>query len=98
MNNIVGINDSNIDKMILNIYDYAEKIAKTLDQISVIVDDTKNFYKSEEADLFRREFNAFSENFETIRKNLSAYATDLLAVKIRYKNMDLNSVNILKKN
>ena len=62
--NEVGINLDSIDKLILDIYNYAERVNKTLNQISDVVDQTKNFYACESADNYRNKFNSFGLNLK----------------------------------
>ena len=84
-NNTIGINYLKIDKLILDIYDYSEKIQKTLDQISNIVDKTKDFYLCYEADCYRNKFSDFRQNFPVINKNIISYAEDLIRLKTNYQ-------------
>jgi len=88
--NKIGINIDNIDKLILDIYDYAEKINKTLNQISSVVDQTKLFYKCDVAADYRNKFLNFKTNFNVINKNVKSYADDLIKLKNKYKLVDEN--------
>lgn len=94
--NEIGINVDSIDKLILDIYSYAEKINKTLNEIASIVDDTKAFYQGENATNYRRKFDDFKTNFPIIDGNLKGYADDLIKLKNRYKNIDVNLTNTIK--
>ena len=76
--NEIGINIDSIDKLILDIYNYAERVNKTLNQITDVVDQTKNFYDCEAAQNYRNKFNSFKTNFNVINKNLNSYAEDLI--------------------
>lgn len=95
--NEVGINIDSIDKLILDIYNYAERINKTLNQISNVVDQTKSFYECDAANAYRRKFNSFRTNFSVIDKNLKSYADDLIKLKNRYQNVDRNITDTIKK-
>lgn len=85
--NEVGINLDSIDKLILDIYNYAERANKTLNQIADVVDQTKTFYNCDEADNYRNKFNSFRTNFKVVNKNLVSYAEDLIKIKNRYQNV-----------
>lgn len=85
--NEVGINLDSVDKLILDIYNYAERVNKTLNQISDVVDQTKTFYVCDAADNYRNKFNSFRTNFNVVNKNLVSYAEDLIKLKNRYQNM-----------
>ena len=95
--NEVGINLDSIDKLILDIYNYAERVNKTLNQISDVVDQTKNFYAWESADNYRNKFNSFRTNFKVVNKNLISYAEDLIKLKNRYQNMSDEMTQTIKK-
>ena len=92
-----GINEDAVNKLILDIYNYEEKINKTLDQISTVVENTKEFYQCESANEYRNKFNMFSANFNIINKNLLSYADDMIKLKNRYKVIDSNVANIATK-
>lgn len=85
--NEIGINLDSIDKLILDIYNYAEKVSKTLNEISDVVDNTKKNYCCDEADSYRKKFNDFKTNFKVVNNNLISYAEDLIKLKNRYQNM-----------
>lgn len=94
--NEIGINVDSIDKLILDIYSYAEKINKTLNEISNIVDDTKTFYQCENGTNYRRKFDDFKTNFVIVDGNLKGYAEDLIKLKNRYNKIDENITNAIK--
>lgn len=94
--NKIGIDVDSIDKLILDIYNYNDKISKTLNQISEVVDQTKSFYVSSAATDFRNKFNSFSANFPIISKNLISYADDLIKLKNRYQIIDDDLTNKVK--
>lgn len=95
--NEIGINIDSIDKLILDIYNYAERVNKTLNQITDVVDQTKNFYDCEAAQNYRNKFNSFKTNFNVINKNLNSYAEDLIKLKNKYQNVDSNITDTIKK-
>lgn len=85
--NEVGINLDSVNKLILDIYNYTERINKTLNQISDVVEQTQTFYKGVEADNYRNKFKNFEMNFKVVNKNMISYAEDLIKLKNRYQNM-----------
>ena len=95
--NEIGINIDSVDKLILDIYNYAEKINKTLNQISEVVDETKNFYDCEVADNYRNKFNHFKANFNIINKNIISYSDDLIKLKNRYQTVNNDIGQTIKK-
>lgn len=95
--NEVGVNLDSVDKLILDIYNYAERVNKTLNQISDVVDQTKNFYACEVADNYRNKFNSFRTNFKVVNKNLVSYAEDLIKLKNRYQNISDDMTQSIKR-
>lgn len=91
MQNESGINEEKLNKLILDIYNYSEKINKTLNQISEVVDKTKKIYSSKEADLYRSKYENFRVNYVNVIKNINRYAEDLILVKQKYSNFDINA-------
>lgn len=85
--NTIGVNLDTVDKLILDIYNYAERASKTLEQISSVVESTKTFYLSEDANNFRAKFSNFETNFKTVNKNLISYAEDLTKLKNKYQDI-----------
>ena len=98
MNDTIGLNEEGIKKVIMDIYDYCEKINKTLNQISDVVEDTKNFYCCDTADEYRKKFTEFSSNFPTIVNSLKSYADDLNKLKSNVSLIDSNMAFSVKKN
>lgn len=94
--NEVGINVDTIDKLILDIYTYAEKVSKTLNQICDVVEQTKTFYQCDDADVYRNRFNLFKSNFNVVNINLKSYADDMIKLKNKYQNIDAHLTNTVK--
>lgn len=87
MNKVSGINEQGIDRLILDIADYAEKIQKNYNLIEELVDSTSNFLKGDIGTNYRNNFTKnFKYNFQTINKNILSYTSDLSLVKRRYQN------------
>ncbi len=96
MNNI-GINSATIDKLALDIYNYAERINRTLNEIANIVDQTRNIYSCTAANNYRNKFNNIRANFNVVNKNIQSYAEDIIKLKAKYSIIDINSTQIVKK-
>ena len=95
--NEVGINIDSIDKLILDIYNYAERINKTLNQITDVVEQTRIFYDCASAKKYREKFNNFSANFNVINTNLKSYAEDMIKLKNKYQRVDENLTDTVKR-
>ena len=96
-NNIIGIKEDELKKLILEIYDCRDKISKILETAELLVDDTKNYYKSDDGDLFRKKFALFVNNFDILLKNIKSYGDDLETIIYAFKLNNKNSVDFLGK-
>lgn len=92
----IGINVDSVDKLILDIYNYAEKINKTLNQISDIMDQTRNNCLLDEINILVNKFESFKANFPVVNKNLISYANDLIILKNKYQNIDMDLTQKVK--
>lgn len=93
MDKQTGINEEKLNKLILDIYDYSEKINNTLNSISDLVMKTKDYYNSKEAELYRKKYDDYKTNYVNIIKNINSYADDLLTLKRKYINFDVEMKN-----
>lgn len=94
---IIGINEPNLKKLILEIYEYRDKISKVLNTAESLIYDTANYYKSEDGDELRKKFDLFSSNFDVFLKNIQSYGEDLEQVIYNYRQNALKNVDIFKK-
>ena len=97
---INGVNESKLDKHIMEIYESADRINKIFVKISALVNDTSNYFVCETADSFRKKFENVKSNFSIVNSNVLEYANDLVKVKNNYNKRkdiiinDLNSNNL----
>ena len=96
MNNM-GINSSTIDKLALDIYNYDERINKTLNEISNVVDQTRSVYSCAAANNYRNRFSNIRANFNVVNKNIQSYAEDIIKLKAKYSDIGSNSTQIIRK-
>ena len=95
--NQAGINVDSIDKLILDIYNYAEKVTGTLNQISDLIEQTKTYCLCDEINDLRNKFESFKTNFPIINKNIISYADDFIKLKNRYQTVDERLTESVKK-
>ena len=81
-----GINESGVDKLILDISNSADRINEILNKISELINDTSNYFNCENAIIFRQNFNNLKINFPIVSKNILQYTADLVKVKVNYNN------------
>ncbi len=92
---IIGISEPKLKDLILEIYEYRDKLSKVLDEAKKIMYDTKNYYNGTDADELRRKFELFSSNFDTFLKNVKSYGEDLELVISKYKENERINVDKL---
>lgn len=95
--NISGINEHLIDKLVIEIMDYADKANKVLNQIQELVDGTTLYMSSPCGTAFRTSFSALEQNYQTMNQNILNYAKDFVKVKEVYKTQVLNVVDTVNK-
>ena len=91
-----GINEIALDKVIVDIYDYCDKLRFILSQINDLVAGTSDYYKCSEADAFRRKYEIFSRNFPTLLDSVISYAEDLVGVKTNYTRINEDITTLVK--
>lgn len=84
----IGVDNQAIDNLVLNIYDYADRLKKQLDDVETLVYDTSNYYHDQAADSCRKKFNSIKESFPVIYENVISYADDLVKLKSSLKQKD----------
>jgi len=94
---IIAINRDTLKKLILDIYDYRDKLSKILEDAELVVESTKSFYQTADAEEFRKKFKQLSSNFPIFLENIKSYGEDLEKVLSIYKENDLKSVDIFDK-
>lgn len=91
-----GINDEKAKRLIIELYDYADKISILLKDVEDLVNGTKHFYISEDGDDYRKKFVDFSANFSTLLNNLRQNARDINTARQVYRKNDIKNVDIFR--
>lgn len=86
--NSKGINEEKLDKLVIEIYDYADKIKLLLNEVDDLVAETNNFYICDNGNDFRNKFNTLKTNFTIVNGNIISYAEDLVNAKISFQKID----------
>ena len=84
--NVNGINEEKLDKLIIDISNYADSINNTLNSIDELVSGIQKEFECTNSKKFRDHFLELRNNFKTVNKNILSYVTDLAKVKISYKD------------
>ncbi len=85
-NYVTGINEYGLRNLILEVYNYRDRISKILTTAEDLVAETKYYYKGEDGDLYRERFKEFSANFSTLLENVKGYGDVLNKVFQDYRN------------
>ena len=92
---IIGINETRLEKLTLEIIDYADKINKIFNQLQLLLDETNKCFITSEGNEFRKKFQNQLYNYQTINQNILSYVGDLVKVKEIYKNSAINIADII---
>ena len=95
--NTSGINEHQIDKLTIDIMEYADRINKVLNQIQELVNSSGLYLNSESGNTFRENFKLIEKNYQTMNQNILSYASDFVKVKAIYRNQILNIADTLTK-
>lgn len=85
---IIAINEKEIDRLILDINDYAIKMKRLFNEIESVVDETASYYECSIATKYRNNFNVFKQNFPTMVNNLLTYKTDMHNLKFKFSKQE----------
>ena len=85
--NVTAINEEAIDKTVLDLTSYIERVKSTLIRADQTIDDTANFYNSADGKDLRRKYSIFRDNYSVLIENLNSYVEEIKAVKFNFKDM-----------
>ncbi len=97
INNISGINEEGIDKLIHDIYNCADNINKSINNISNDIDQTSYIFQMSLADEMRSKYDYNRLRIQNIYEQIERYNSYLLEIKSKYQDLDFNIVNEIKK-
>lgn len=96
-NNIIGINVTELNKLMLEIADISSNINIIFNKINELVEETKSYYVCSTASVMRNKYAMFNDNFRIIINNIMTYNKDLVMLKKKYdQGMDNLSQDIRK--
>jgi hypothetical protein len=87
-----GISEAAMDKLMIDIIDYATKANGIVNNISDLVDGTVSYFDCESGAEFRKQFDYIRKNSTVLNKNILSYNTDLLTVKSDYTRRETEFV------
>lgn len=95
--NVVGVNEQVIDKLILDIYDYADRANIILNSIEDIIDNVPSYYVDSCSNNFRYNYEQLRQNFPIVVNNIKSYASDLVKVKNSFINNNDAASQLVRK-
>ena len=97
MNNDIGINRENLKSLILKIYNYRDKINKILNETETLIEETKQYYISEDGEILRKKFDLLYGSKNIILQNIKSYCDDLNELIKKYDKITNENIDIFKK-
>lgn len=91
-----GMSLDRIDKLMTDIFDYADKSNRILKDIESLANDTQDYFVSDEANLFRNKISELLHESTTINKNILSYNADMMTVKNRYLSINDEGLKIMQ--
>ena len=97
MNNVSGINEDSLDKLILNFYNYIETIDKNFDNILDVIEKLKTSSNSDCIDELLKKMNNSQNLFKKVNNKLFNYVNELSDIKLKYQDISDNITNNVRK-
>lgn len=85
-NNVIGINEAEINKLITEINDCSIKVKDIFHKVNDLISSTQNFYECKSATTLRKKYYQLDDDYNVVLNNLSSYARDLINLKSKYAN------------
>ncbi len=92
---VAGISVENLDKLMLDIINYAEKSRHITNDIEALVRESAEYFDTEEADLFRDRYERLLPEIDTINRNILIFKDDLLKLKSNYNAITNGGVDLV---
>jgi len=95
LEDLISINEEAIDKLVLNLYDYSERINNILNQINDLMNYSSTYFKGQQSNEIIKKYNDLQTSIVNVKQNISSYPADLIKVKNRFRNTASNiSMNV----
>lgn len=85
LEDLISINESRLDRLVLDIGDHLEKINNILNQINDLILDSKNYFASPVNNKMISVYESMKLNINNFKFNVSTYSSDLIKVKVSFK-------------
>ncbi len=94
--NSTAINEQLVERLILNLGDYAERSNKIINDINSLAADTKSYFECDAGNKFRSKCEQITSEKNTLNKNILSYTNDLVRLKAHYEKISSETAAILK--
>ena len=88
--NLLGINEDGISKIVLEIYDYSERINSILNSIEDNMDEANSSLMINDQKILNNKISLMKDNFLNFKNNILSYSDEMLRVKQGYRQIDEN--------
>lgn len=96
MEEVIGINEQKLKQINQEILDYHKEIKNIFNTYTNIIEKTNIYFKGENAEIFRKKYKTFSNNFIAINKSFLIYSNDLLTLIEKYSHLDNTTIMLEK--
>lgn len=86
MEDLISINEEGLDKLAIDIYDYSERINNIFNQIDDLMFQSKTCFDCYVCDEIYEKYSELKASIDNVKTNISSYSTDLIKVKISFRN------------
>lgn len=87
---LFGINEYGIAKIVLEIYDYSERINFILNSIEDNMDEANSSLMINDKKILSNKISLMKDNFINFKANILSYSNEMLRVKKGYQQIDEN--------
>lgn len=89
-NDVIGTNETSIDQLIVNLSDLSSNVSTALNEINMLISETKSFFEGEAGDSMRNKFFEIEQSFPIIISNLESYKDDFIKIRNNHIGYDQN--------
>jgi hypothetical protein len=93
---VFGINEDKLGKLILDIYDYVERINMIINSVDDIMNDIEQNFKVSDKNILIKKNLYFRDNLINIKNNILSYADELINVKKGYREISQDVASTVK--
>lgn len=93
---VSGISESGLDKIVLEVIESADRINKILNQLQLLVDETNSYFLSNSGSIFRKKMAEQASYYQTMSQNILSYASDFVNLKTLYRNRTTELIDVLQ--